>query len=148
MSWEKLLLLLKTLTVMHTPYDELIKKYVAAKSKGKSHSEIRRELKQNRIEAVEIDYIISVIDDRIYEKLHLDAKRKSSINYIFIGVFLLSVTCGLYFYDLFKLNSDFSILINYGSSLSGVILILKGINEMMSNKKTASKYNKSTYLKK
>lgn len=133
---------------MHTSYNDLIEKYVAAKNNGMSLSEVRRELKKNKFEAVKIDYIISAIDNRIYEKAQSNSKRNKSTNYIFIGVFLLLVTCGLYFLNLFKVDRNLSTIITYGPSLSGVILILKGINEMMSSKATMSKFNKSVYFKK
>lgn len=46
------------------------------------------------------------------------------------------------------MDRNLSTIITYGPSLSGVILILKGINEMMSSKTTMSKFNKSVYFKK
>jgi hypothetical protein len=110
-------------------HNDLITDYIDQKSKGKSYSEIRSELKSKGISKEEISEIIKEIDDTILKGQHIKSKKKYGQVLYILGVTLIVYGIARELFSVYNyLNNETPIAIVILPFLFGVTLVHIGRN--------------------
>ena len=106
----------------------LIEKYIVLKEKGMDLSKIRKQLIDQKIENLEVNELISIIDESVQVRQDRKVLKFKALNFLIVGFVLLLVSAVLSFGSMLGfLHKNTPMFFTYGSIIAGVGFMVNGV---------------------